>query len=260
MPRRAAIANPGRLAAALAALLAPAAVLFAPAAARAGPPYITDDPQPTDPGHWEVYDYVLGVEAPGALAGEAGFDINYGAAKDVQLTAVLPLGYSARGYSLSGFDAGAGTIELAVKMKLLHQSDDSWLPDASFFPRVFAPTEAKFGPGRPNLWLPVWAEKDFGPWSVFGGGGYQLDPGPGAQDFWQGGIALTRSFGEKASLGAELWRQGNDTPGAGAFTAVNLGATWKLTRYWSLIGSAGPAWEDHHAHGSDFYLALKLDY
>jgi hypothetical protein len=253
VPRAAAIANPRRLALALAALLAPAAAL-------AGPPYLTDDPQPTDTGHWEVYDYVLGVKSPDGLDGETGLDINYGAAKNLQLTAVVPLGYSARGYSLDGLDVGTGTLEFAAKLKLLHQSDGSWLPDFSVFPRVFVPTNSKFGPARANLWLPVWAEKDFGPWSVFGGGGYQINPGPGEKGFWQGGIALTRGFGERASLGAELWRQTDDAPGEGGFTAVNLGATWRLTKYWSLIGSAGPAWEDRGAHGSDFYLALKLDY
>ncbi|HTX51339.1 MAG TPA: hypothetical protein VME40_18335 [Caulobacteraceae bacterium] len=28
-----------------------------PAAAVAGPPYVTDDAEPTDPGHWEIYAY-----------------------------------------------------------------------------------------------------------------------------------------------------------------------------------------------------------
>jgi len=234
--------------------------LAAPAAAWAGPPYLTDDPEPTDPGHWEIYDYVLGLQSPDGLDGEAGFDINYGAAKDLQLTAVLPLGYSARNYSLQGFDAGVGTIELAAKVKFLHQSEGSWLPDVSFFPRVFVPTTPRFGPGQMNLWLPFWAEKDFGPWSVFGGGGYQINPPPDGRNFWQWGMAVSHSLGERASLGAELWRQTDDAPTGGAFTAVNLGATWKLTKYWSLIGSTGPTWEDAGRHGSDFYAALKLDY
>ena len=236
------------------------AALAVPAAALAGPPYLTDDPQPTDPGHWEVYNFLNGQTSADGLDGEAGFDINYGAAPDVQLTAVLPVGYSnPRGYALDGLQIGSGVIELAAKLKLLHQSDHSWLPDFSVFPRLFIPTDASFGPARPNLWLPVWAEKDFGPWSVFGGGGYQIDPQPEGRNFWQGGIAVTRAFGERASLGAEVWRQGADAPTGGGFTAANLGATWRLTKHWSLIGSAGPTWQDGGRHGSDFYVALKLD-
>jgi len=253
MPLAAAIAILKRLAPGVAAVLAPAA-------AFAGPPYLTDDPEPTDTGHWEVYNFVDGLKAPDGLGGEAGLDLNYGAAKDLQLTAVVPLAYSARGYSLSGLQAGGGVLEFAAKLKLLHQSDKGWAPDLAVFPRLFVPTDSRFGPARTNLWLPVWAEKDLGPWSVFGGGGYDVNPGAGEQNFWQGGVAVTRSFGEKASLGAELWRQTDDTPTGGGFTAVNLGATWRLTRYWSLIGSGGPTWQGHGGHGSDVYLALKLDY
>ena len=237
-----------------------AAALF-PAAALAGPPYLTDDPQPTDTGHWEVYDFVDGSRSADGLDGEAGFDINYGSAPDLQLTAVVPLGYSnPRGYSLNGIQAGGGVLEFAAKVKVLHQSDGGWLPDLAVFPRLFFPTSSRFGPARPNLWLPVWAEKDVGPWSVFGGGGYQINPGPEGRNFWQGGMAVTRAFGDKASLGAELWRQGDDSPTGGGFTAVNLGGAWKFARYWSLIGSAGPTWQDHGGRGSDLYVALKLDY
>jgi hypothetical protein len=55
-----------------------AAAMCAPlGATRAGPPYVTDDPQPTDTGHWEIYDFAAGVGTPGDLTGEGGFDINY---------------------------------------------------------------------------------------------------------------------------------------------------------------------------------------
>ena len=30
-------------------------------AAVAGPPFLTDDPQPTDTGHWEIYNFVQGA-------------------------------------------------------------------------------------------------------------------------------------------------------------------------------------------------------
>lgn len=239
-----------------------AALVVAPSLALAGPPYLTDDPEPTDTGHWEIYNFVMGLNGTGGLGGEAGFDINYGVAKDLQLTAVLPLGYEApRGYSFSGLQAGAGTIELAAKYKFLHQADGSWLPDVSFFPRLFVPTDHRFGPPQANVWLPVWGEKDFGPWSVFGGGGYQFNPGPGQRGFWQGGLAVTRDLSKRFNLGVEIWGQGSDTvSGADGFTAVNLGETYHLTSHWSLLASGGPAFEERGRHGSDFYVSLKADY
>jgi len=118
--------------------------------ASAGPPYLTDDPQPTDPGHWEIYNYVTGAGAPAGLAGEAGLDLNYGAAKDLQLTAVLPLAFTApSGDSLDGLRGGPGDIELAVKYRFLHQADGAWTPDVAVFPRLFAPTaDHLYGAGR----------------------------------------------------------------------------------------------------------------
>ena len=250
MPRRAAISVSFALAA-----------LAIPAAAFAGPPYLTDDPEPTDPGHWEIYNFVGGSRSPDGLDGETGFDLNYGAAENLQLTMVLPLAYSAKGYSLDGLKAGSGVIELAAKLKLLHESEDGkgLMPDLAVFPRLFVPTNPAFGPAHINLFLPVWVGKDFGKWSVFGGGGYDINPPPEGRNFWQGGIAISRALGERASLGAEVWRQGADAPGAPGTTTVNVGATWRFTKHWSLIGSAGPSFIDGGRHGSDVYLALKLD-
>ena len=209
--------------------------------ASAGPPYLSDDPEPTDVGHWEIYNFAIGAGAPDSLAGEAGFDINYGPAKDLQLTAVLPLAFdNSRGFAFDGLRSGPGDVELAVKYRFLHQTDGSWMPDVAVFPRLFVPTaDHQFGTGKFGLLLPIWAEKDFGPWSVFGGGGYQINPGAGQRDFWQGGGAISRSFGKRLSLGAELYGQTRDATDGGAYETVNLAATYKLVKHWSLLTSAG---------------------
>jgi hypothetical protein len=237
------------------------AALLSPAPALAGPPYLTDDPQPTDTGHWEIYNFVMGVNGHEGLDGEAGLDLNYGGAKDLQLTAVLPLAFdNPSGFSTKGLEAGAGVIELAIKYKVIHQADDGWAPDVSLFPRLFIPTNRLFGGDHANLLLPVWAEKDFGPWQLFGGGGYQINPGAGQRSFWQGGAALNRTMSERLSLGAELFAQGDDSTEGGGFTTLDFGVTWKLVEHWSLLAAAGPTWETSGDHGAVFYLSLKADY
>ncbi len=240
------------------------AAIVASAPAAAGPPYLSDDPEPTDVGHWEIYNFAIGAGGPGmaGLAGEAGFDINYGPAKDWQLTAVLPVAFGAPdAFSDHGLRAGPGDVELAVKYKFLHQSDATWTPDVAVFPRLFVPTaDRALGTGRLGLLLPIWAEKDFGPWSVFGGGGYQFNPGQGQRNFWQGGGAISRNFGERFSLGAELFGQTRDTEAGGAYTTLNMAATYRLTRHWSVLTSAGPAWDRSRTDGYVFYEALKADY
>ncbi len=235
--------------------------LLVPEIAIAGPPYLTDDPQPTDPGHWEIYNFAQATAGDGALLGESGLDINYGGAKDLQLTAVLPIGFdNESGFSAAGLRTGTGMIELAAKYKFLHQTSDGWLPDVSVFPRFLIPTQHNFGYDRTNFFLPIWAEKDFGPWSVFGGGGYELNPGPGARDFWQGGIAVNRTISERLQLGVEVYGQTSDTAAGDAYTAVNFGVTYKLVEHWSLLASAGPTWIQGGGHGGVFYLSFEANY
>ncbi len=231
------------------------AALAVPFAASAGPPYVTDDPQPTDTGHWEIYNFVTATQTPGDLGGEAGFDLNYGAAKNLQLTAVIPAAFE------NDNRFGSGAVELAAKYKFISQSAGSWLPDVAFFPRVFLPTGAKFDPERPGLFLPIWAEKDFGPWSVFGGGGWQLNPGAGERNFWQSGLVVSRSFGDRFSLGVEAFHQTAQDFASRDFTGVNVGATYKLSRHWTLMASGGPGVQNARtADQFDFYAALLATY
>jgi len=238
----------------IAPLVAAAAVSATPS--WAGPPYVTDDPAPTDAGHWEIYNFVDGDHTPGLTAGEAGFDINYGAAKDVQLTLVLPLAYT----DATALDVGGGQIETAAKFKLLHQ--DGFGLDVAVFPRAFIPTSGgQFGPDHVNLFLPIWAGKDFGRWHVFGGGGFQINPGSGQRDFWTGGLAVTRDLSDNLNFGAEVYGQTAEAKDSRAWAGVNLGVDWRLTPHWSLLGAGGPGIVNARSQGLyDFYLALKADY
>ena len=233
------------------------AILLCAAPALAGPPFVTDDPQPTDTGHWEIYNFALGSHIAGETDGAAGFDINYGGAKDLQLTAVLPLNYQTG----TGGTVGLGNIELAAKYKFLHQADGSILPDVAFFPRAFVPTAGRrFGTRRLSLLLPLWAQKDFGPWSLFGGGGYTINPGAGNRDYWQSGLALTRTVTPRLSLGAEITYQGPDAAGARSTTALGAGGIFHVAGPFSLLFSGGPVFEHRGGTGVDFYAALGLSF
>lgn len=225
--------------------------------ARAGPPFVTDDPVPTDRGHWEVYNFVAGVRADGATGGQAGFDINYGGAEDLRLTAVVPLGFDT-----GEGRAGASNLELAVKYRFLHQDKQTPAHDLAFFPRVITPTGGtRLGTGHVQLLLPVWAEKDFGPWAVFGGGGVTFNPGRDQHDFWLSGVGVTRTLTKRVSLGVEVYHHTRDTRDGADFTGLNVGALLKLSDHWSLIGAGGPGVQNTRTEGqSSLYVALKADY
>ena len=70
-----------------------ACLLLESTSAFAGPPYVTDDPEPTDYQHFEIYTFADGTATRDGRDGETGIDFNYGGAEDLQLTAVVPVAY-----------------------------------------------------------------------------------------------------------------------------------------------------------------------
>jgi hypothetical protein len=222
----------------------------------AGPPYLTDDPAPTDTGHWEIYAFASGEGRRSAAETNAGFDLNYGAVKGVQLTATLPLSFSHD--PNDGWRGGTGDVELGVKYRFL--DDERTGISAAIFPRAILPTAAHSPGERTRFLLPLWIEKDFtGGTSVFGGGGYTINPGTGNRDFWQAAIAATESVTRKISVGAEVARQGSDAVGGTAQTRAGLGTIVQLSDHVSLLFSGGPSWADHRTNYR-FYGALGLNF
>lgn len=216
--------------------------------AWAGPPFLTDDPEPTDPHHWEIYNFVTGEADPGASSLDLGADLNYGAAKDLQLTAVLPL------HRETGAPLDVGDIELAAKWRFARQHAGTVSVDASFFPRLFLPTGR--GAGRAQLLLPIWLARDFGPWSLFGGGGYTFNPGSGNRNFAQAGAVIARTVRPGFQLGLELYYQTASAVGHRAVTGLNLGSTVHIKGPFSWLTSLG---QGLNRRQTVFYTALKLD-
>ncbi|MFZ2029600.1 MAG: transporter [Vitreimonas sp.] len=208
-----------------------AAVFATPAAA--GPPYLSDDPIPTEFRHFEIYTLAAGEHSREGDAGAAGIDFNYGATPDLQLTAVFPIEWERpHGVGLSG---GIGNIEIAAKFRVLHQESFGW--DVAIFPRVFLPSVSdSFGTQHASLLIPVWIGRDMGDWSTFGGGGCELNQGGEDQNFCLAGWALTRSVSERLRIGGEVFRQTADTRDDVASTSLGIGATYDLSQNQHLLG------------------------
>ncbi len=227
------------------------------AAAQAGPPFLTDDPEPTETGHWEIYAPLLDAAGKGAdYGGALGAEVNYGAAPDLQLTVGLPAAFA---HDAAGTRWGAGDLELSAKYRFYH--DDAAGLQIAAFPGVTLPTSSNgMGAGRVTALLPVWLQKDAGDWSVFGGGGYAINPGPGNRDYWTGGIALSRKLGERVLLGIEADRQGADTVGGRGSTSLGLGGILQLRAPFRLLASGGPTWTDGEgAPGFHAFVAVGID-
>lgn len=237
-------------------LVAALALAGAASPALAGPPYLTDDPVPTDTGHWEIYAFTGGEGFGSALDMAAGTDLNYGPVKDVQLTATLPLSFAHD--PVAGWRSGTGDVEIGVKYRFFR--DEARGLSAAIFPRVILPTSSLASDGKTRLLLPLWIGKDFkGGTSLFGGGGYLINPGAGNRGFWQAAVALTHDVSKDVSVGAEVTRQGPDVVGGTAQTRAGVGTILHLSGPASLLLSSGPTWADRQT-GYHFYGALGFNF
>ncbi|MEY4160080.1 MAG: hypothetical protein RLZZ136_701 [Pseudomonadota bacterium] len=232
--------------------------LCLPAGAHAGPPFLTDDPEPTDTGHWEIYAPALEISGQGPdFEGSSGVEINYGAANDLQLTLGLPAAYS---HSRSGWEWGTDDVKMSAKYRFYH-SEKAGI-SLAVFPGITLPSGSHgLGAGRVTALLPIWGQKDIGPWSVFGGGGYAINPGAGNRNYWTGGIALSRQFGKNLLIGIEADRQGADTVDGNGSTSLGIGAIYQLPKPFRILASGGPTFSDHGgATGFHAFAALGVDF
>lgn len=223
-----------------------------------GPPFLTDDPEPTDTGHWEIYGPAIEIEGRGAeYGGSAGVELNYGLMPDVQLTLGLPLAFA---HDAGGSQSGLGDVEASLKYRFVN--DESGHFQVAVFPGVTLPTaRTGLGARRVTALLPVWAQKDVGHWSIFGGGGYAINPGPGNRDYWTGGLAVSRQVTERLLIGLEADRQGAETQGGNGVTQLGIGAIYKIHGPLRLLASAGPTFDDgERAAGYHAYAALGWDF
>jgi hypothetical protein len=212
---------------------APLALLALPLAAFAGPPFATDDPEPAPNGGYEIYLFSEGTKTRDGTEGSLpGFEVNYGAAPDLQLAVQFSQDYNHQDGSLH---SRYGATELGVKYRFVHEDEDGWRPQIAFYPSVDIPHH---GDDTSTL-LPLWAQKSFGEWEVFGGGGRRLNPGEGTRDNWFVGVAALRQVSDHLQLGGEVFRETADSDDTRAATGFNLAALYDLSNTWHVVASAG---------------------
>jgi hypothetical protein len=222
----------------LAALFLAGNLLYGARPARAGPPFATDDPEPTDTGHFEDYLFSDAIRADHMTSGTAlGLEVNYGAAPDLQTSITIPFDYVPDNNDKTQF--GPGPVVLGVKYRFIEEDDDGWRPQVSFYPSINVPLDSHEGTTETQEYLPLWAQKSFGPWTTFGGGGYWINPGTDDRNYWFAGWALLRRVLPDLQLGAEIFHQSSDHVGQLAQTSYNGAFLFDLDDNWHIVGSAG---------------------
>jgi len=241
---------------AIAALLGVIAFVFLSSPrALAGPPFLTDDPQPIDFRHSEAYLFQTTDKAFGnTTTSLPAIEYNYGPAPNLHLHIVVPYGQDHA--VTGGSSAGLGDIELGVKFRFVQETDTR--PMIGIFPMAELATgnaSQNLGNGRTWFKLPLWIQKSWGGWTTYGGGGEAINTAPGQRDYPFAGWLVQRSFNDKLTLGGEVFTQGPTTIGAQGSTAYNIGGYWNFSPNFSLLFSNGHtfAGESHAINYLAFY-------
>jgi hypothetical protein len=215
-----------------------ATLIIAPSA-FAGPPYVTDDPEPVPYGHWELYLASLVEHDDHGWTGTSPHvEVNYGAIQDVQLHAIVPLAFAAPNGKRSRF--GLGDTELGVKWRFIHETDAA--PQVGTFPFLELPTgiaHRGLGNGAAQVFLPLWIQKSIGRWTTYGGAGAWLNGATGTRTWWYFGWLVQRRLFEQLSVGAEVFYETAKVPNSEAEARFNLGFVLDLAEQHHVIGSCG---------------------
>jgi hypothetical protein len=217
--------------------------------AWAGPPFVTDDPEPVEYRHWEIYLASQHAKDKDGWSGTAPhFEVNYGALPNLQLHLIAPLAYVKPEGGSSHY--GFGDLELGAKYRFIQETD--WRPMVGTFPIFDLPTGSSsrgLGSGQMRTFLPIWLQKNWGPWTTYGGGGYLINPGSENKDYWYAGGVLQRDLSEKVTLGGELFYTTPKSVGEGSQTGFNVGGIFNFSEEHHLLFSAG-----RDIHGPDRFL------
>jgi Putative MetA-pathway of phenol degradation len=230
-------------------------LLVATDLSRAGPPFVTDDPEPPPPGGWEINVPFILERTPGKTDMDAPlFDLNYGL-PNVQLKLEIPI--EVIDEDQGGTTAGAGDLLLGVKWRFFN-NEASQL-QLGTYPQLLVPTGDRargLGQGQPAYLLPFLVQKSWSKWTVYGDVGYWWQTGAETHDYFYAGAVLEREINERLELGVELFGNSPKERGGRFDVAFNIGGTLKLREHLNLLFSGGrDIVGDTHAMA---YIGLQL--
>lgn len=223
--------------------------ILIPGRTKGGPPFLTDDPEPVEPRHWEYYISSINLYQPGIITGTLPhFEVNYGPFRNIQFHVILPFNFDYTGQHV--FHEGYGDTELGIKYRFIQENDH--LPQVGTFPMVEVPTiqNREFTNGKVKVFIPVWLQKSWGRFTTYGGAGYWVNPGTGNKNWTFAGWEAQYDFTKKVTLGGELYYQTAASEGGHSSSGFNLGGLITLSEKMHFIFSAG-----HSISGSVFFTS-----
>lgn len=207
--------------------------------AWAGPPFVTNDPDPPEPGQWEVnLPWSMERNRDGSASGEfVRVDVNYGYDRYTQLSVEMPLPhhFPAEG----GLRFGAGDVLLEYKRRFDLDAKAGYF---GINPELTLPTgdaTRGLGAGRATLQLPLLYQKQWGDTVAYADARYKWQAGDAGKSYWFFGMAFERAFGERLKLGAEAFVTTPLSPNGAPNIGFNVGGKWVMAPGRVLMLSAG---------------------
>jgi hypothetical protein len=223
----------------------------------AGPPFRTDDPEPVELHHVELYLSSEGADAPDGGGGSLPLlEFNYGVLPNTQFHIVVPYAYAdPAGHHPTA--RGFGDIELGIKFRFL--SEGRVRPQVGVFPLVELPTgdaSRGLGAGATQIYLPLWVQKSWGKWTSYGGAGWWRNPGVGQANWGYAGWLLQRKVAERLTVGGEMFAATASQRGGSGSSGYNLGVVVDVSDAHHVLLSAGKNLSgDSETH---FYVGYQL--
>lgn len=216
----------------------------------AGPPFHTDDPEPVDYKHGELYIASQYEKDRDITSGTAPhIEFNYGAVPNVMLHLITPYVFNKPGGDST--KRGYGDTEVGIKYRFVNDEDAHFM--VGTFPLMELPTgdsDKGLGAGHTMYFVPIWLQKSWGPWQSYGGGGFWRNPGAGNKDYWFFGWQVQREISKMLTFGTELFSQTKTTEDEKTRTGFNVGAIVNLADDHHLLFSTG-----HDIHGENRFSA-----
>jgi hypothetical protein len=222
---------------------------------QAGPPFVTDDPEPPPPGGWEINVPFILEHASGETEMDAPlFDLNYGL-PDIQLKLEIPI--KVVNEDSNGTAAGTGDVLIGVKWRFFNSQKLQL--QFGIYPQLLVPSgdhARGLGEGQPAFVFPIVAQKSWDKWTLYGNVGFWRQTAAETRNYVYAGAVLEREINERLELGVELFGNSAKERGNRSDLAFNIGGTLKLSRHLNLLFSGGrDIVGDTHAMA---YIGLQL--
>jgi len=213
--------------------------------AQAGFPFLTDDPGTQGAGKVELDLFVQYSRFRGGSTGAMpGIALAYGITDNVDLT--LNMSMAMAQVDGVGTNMGFGDVAAGIKARVIEEDTEGWRPGVAFAPTVIFPSGSQArgtGAGYTRAYLPVWFGKTLGDWSLFAGGGLNINQatvaGVRQTNWWYSGLGASYQINDSWMVGSEVYYTSPVSKTAKNLVGFNVAVVYTIAKGHSLMALAG---------------------